>query len=443
MTRRYCCIALALVLASALQAEDLDGRVDRELPALVEIYERLHARPELSYQEAETAAFIADELETLGFEVTRRVGRYREPQLVSHGLVGVMANGPGPTVLVRTDLDGLPVEEKTGLPYASRHTGTGLDGAAVATMHACGHDLHMTSFIGTARLLAEQKAQWRGTLVMIGQPAEERGAGALALLDDGLFERFPKPEMALALHAHAGLASGTVGLASGYSMANVDTVDIHVAGRGGHGAYPHTTKDPVTLAAQIITNLQTIVSRQISPFDPAVVTVGSIHGGTQHNVIPDRVDLQLTVRSYKPEVREQLLAAIKRTAIETARSAGFPDELLPQTSIRDRYTPANYNDPDLLDRLAAIWSEALGDDAIEWVEPVMAGEDFARYGMSAEIPTVLFWLGAVDPARIRAARQRGEVLPSRHSSGFAPLPGPAIRTGVEAMTSAVLDLLAP
>ena len=192
-----------------------------------------------------------------------------------------------------------------------------------------------------------------------------------------------------------------------------------------------------------ILNLQTIVSRQISPFDPAVVTVGSIHGGTQHNVIPDRVDLQLTVRSYKPEVREQLLAAIKRTAIETARSAGFPDELLPQTSIRDRYTPANYNDPDLLDRLAAIWSEALGDDAIEWVEPVMAGEDFARYGMSAEIPTVLFWLGAVDPARIRAARQRGEVLPSLHSSGFAPLPGPAIRTGVEAMTSAVLDLMAP
>ncbi|MDX1384743.1 MAG: amidohydrolase, partial [Thermoanaerobaculia bacterium] len=442
---RVAALALALAAAPAppLAAQTVADRAEAELDGLLSLYRELHARPELSFQEKETAATLAGELRGLGFTVTEGVGDYDEPGLTAYGLVAVIENGEGPTVMVRTDLDGLPVAEKTGLPYASRHTGLDDEGREVATMHACGHDLHMTAFVGTARLLTATRDRWSGTLVMIGQPAEERGAGARAMLADGLFERFPKPDYALALHTHAGLASGRIGLVPGYAMANVDSVDIRVRGRGGHGAYPHTTKDPVTLAALIVTGLQTVVSRQVSPFDPAVITVGSIHGGTKHNVIPDEVRLQLTVRSYRPEVREYLLASIARTARETALAAGFPEELLPEVVVREETTPAVFNDPDLVARLERVFTTALGAEAVTRVEPVMAGEDFARYHLEGGIPAVLFWLGAIAPERVRAAADGGAPLPSLHSSELAPLAPPAIRAGVIAMTSAVLDLMAP
>ena len=441
LTRFVFLLVLFPGLAAAAEVEEL---VTRELDSLVEVYRQLHSRPELSYQERETAALLAGELRELGFEVTEQVGDYGVEGRTSYGFVAVKENGPGPTVMVRTDLDGLPVPESTGLDYASRHTGLSDGGDAVPTMHACGHDLHMTSFLGAARLLAQLEDEWRGTLVMIGQPAEERGAGAKAMLDDGLYERFPRPETVLALHTNASLEAGRVGLVSGYALANVDSVDITIRGKGGHGAWPHTTHDPVTLAAKVVMNLQTIVSRQVSPFDPAVVTVGSIHGGTKHNIIPDEVKLQLTVRSYKPEVRRLLLDSIRQTTLETARSAGFPPELEPIVGIREEeYTPSTYNDPALVERLGRVFTATLGEQQVATMEPVMGGEDFSRFALEGEIPIAIFWLGSIDRAKIDAAEESGRPLPSLHSAEFAPLAAPAIRTGATAMTAAVLDLMPP
>ncbi|MEJ2085149.1 MAG: amidohydrolase, partial [Acidobacteriota bacterium] len=300
------------------------------------------------------------------------------------------------------------------------------------------------SFLGAAQMLSEMKERWSGTVVMIAQPAEERGAGALAMLDDGLYSRFPRPDYALALHTSAVLPSGTVGVRSGYSLANVDAVDILVRGKGGHGAWPHTTKDPVTLAAQIVVNLQTIVSRQVSPLQSAVVTVGSIHGGTKHNIIPDEVKLQLTVRSYEPEVRALLLDSIRRVAEGTARAQGWPDDLLPQIIVHDEeYTPSTYNDPALMERLEGVFVSVLGQDRVLQVEPVMGGEDFSRFGLGGELPIGIFWLGAVDPERVDAAERGETTLPSLHSAEFVADAEPAIRTGASAMTAAVLDLLSP
>ena len=441
---RHALAPLPLILIASLPAAagDLAEAVDAKLPALLETYRHFHANPEISYLERETSRLVAGRLRELGFEVTEEVGEYGVEGRVSYGLVAVLENGDGPTVMVRTDLDGLPIEERTGLPWASRARQTAESGDEVFTMHACGHDLHMTSFLGTAAMLAGRQDDWSGTLVMIGQPAEERGAGARAMLAGGLYERFPRPEVVLGLHTNASLAAGRVGLVPGYALANVDSVDITVRGAGGHGAYPHTTKDPVTLAALLVINLQTIVSRQVSPLDPAVITVGSIHGGTKHNIIPDEVKLQLTVRSYRPEVRRYLLDAIRRTAEQTARAAGFPDELLPVIGHKEEeFTPSTYNDPELVERLTGLFSGVLGEEAVLRMQPVMGGEDFSRYALEGEIPITIFWLGAVDPEKVRHAEETGATLPSLHSSEFAPLPGPAIRTGVLAMTSAVLDLM--
>jgi hippurate hydrolase len=305
-------------------------------------------------------------------------------------------------------------------------------------MHACGHDIHMTCFLGTASLLTRLRNDWHGTLVVIAQPAEERGSGAKALLDDGLYERFPKPDFALALHASPSLVAGTVGYCPGFALANVDSVDISVRGRGGHGAYPHATKDPVVLAAQIILALQTIPSRVISPLDPVVVTVGSIHGGTKHNIIPDEVHLQLTIRSYKPEVRKEVLESIRRITLNTARAAGIPDELLPIVRQEEtEFTPATYNDPDLTEKMVWVFAEELGEERVIAVDPVMAGEDFSRYSLDdRQIPSLLFWVGTVDPGKADS-----RPLPPLHSSAFAPSPRPAIQTGVRAMTAAVLELM--
>lgn len=438
-------IAILVVLlfaATLFGQESLDGLLARELDSLLSTYKDLHSHPELSYHEKETADFLAGELRTLGFEVTENVGDYGVPGRTSYGLVAVMKNGDGPTVMVRTDLDALPVEERTGLPYASRIK-THLGETEVSVMHACGHDLHVTSFLGTARMLSQLRDRWAGTLVMIGQPAEERGAGARALLQDGLYSRFPRPDMALALHANANLEAGKVGYREGYALANVDSVDITVHGTGGHGSTPEATKDPVVVAAQVILALQTIVSREVSPLDSAVVTVGSIHAGTKHNIIPDEARLQLTVRSYKPEVRRKVLLAIERIAKGIAAAAGVPPDRAPTVAFaEDEYTPSTYNDPELTRRAVSALKSALGPDNVVATDPVMGGEDFSRYSLEGnQVPIFIFWLGAVDPLRLREAQEKGAPLPSLHSSRFAPLPEPAIRTGVKAMTSIVLDLM--
>ncbi len=433
-------LSFLLAFATAAFAQDtpdraaVAARIEAEYPSLSGLYRDLHARPELSFMETKTAARVARELRDAGFTVTTGVG--------GHGVVGVLRNGSGATALARCDLDGLPVKEATGLPFASRHQMKDDQGNEVFTMHACGHDIHMTSLIGTARVMASLKDRWRGTLIMIGQPAEERGGGARAMLADGLFERFPKPDHCVALHVNADMPAGTVGVTEGYALANVDSVDIKIFGVGGHGAYPQATKDPVVLVAQIVLALQTIVSREIAPIEPAVVTVGSIHGGTKHNVIPGEVDLQLTVRSYSDETRNKLLEAIKRIARGQAISAGLPEEKLPVVTVKDEYTPSTYNDPALTRRLTGVFKAWLGEGAALTRKPAMGGEDFGRYGRTEDrIPICMFWLGSVNGDSIRRTTATSGTLPSLHSPIFAPDAEPTIKTGVTAMSAALLELL--
>ena len=434
---------LLSILVGSLQArQSVDAIIERELPKLLEIYKYLHINPEISYQEQKTSEFVAKELRKLGFEVTERVGKYEDPHRVSYGLVGVMKNGAGPTVLFRTDLDALPIEENTGLSYASTVKTKDDAGQEVSVMHACGHDIHMTSFLGTATVLSRLKDRWKGTVIMLGQPCEERGAGAHAMLDGGLYTKFPRPDYILALHDNATMEAGTVGLCEGYTLASVTSVDVTVRGVGGHGAYPHTTKDPVVMAAEIVLALQTIVSRENSPLDPAVVTVGSIHGGTKHNIIPDEVRLQITVRAYKEDVRKKILASIERIARGIASAAGVPAERMPVVKVDEsEFTASTYNNPQFTRRLARSFESALGKEKVLKVEPVMGGEDFGAYSLDDKIPLCIFWLGAIDPAKVEKSRKDGTPLPSLHSSQFAPLPEPTIRTGVKATVAAVLDLL--
>jgi amidohydrolase len=403
---------------------------------LLALYKHLHANPELSFKENNTSERIAQELSEIGFSVTEGIGGF--------GIVAVMQNGEGPTLMLRTDMDALPVEEQTGLPYSSSTTATMADGNTVPVMHACGHDIHMTVLVGTARSLAAKRDTWQGTLMLIAQPAEERGAGARLMLADGLFERFPRPDYNLALHVSAEFPAGVIGYTRGYAMANVDSVDITVRGVGGHGAFPHKARDPVVIAAQLILQLQTIISREISPLEPAVITVGSIHGGSKHNIIGDSVKLQLTVRSYSDETREHLLRRIEEISNGVARTAGLPDHLLPEVKIRDEFTPSVFNHPELTDRAVTILTAELGETNVRAVPPVMGGEDFSRYGRSEPpIPSLLFWLGAVDPDRFSTAMSKGDNLPALHSPNFAPLPQPTIATGVRALTTLAQNLLIP
>lgn len=445
LTRRVLpVVAVAMALAFALlSASAQTGRgesgvvpalVSRELPDLLRVYEQLHASPELSLQEERTAVRIAQELSQLGFAVTQHVG--------GHGVVGVLRNAVGPTVLVRTDMDALPVTEATGLPYASTVRARDDQGREVGVMHACGHDAHMTVFLGTARVLATLRERWRGTLVMIAQPAEERGLGAKAMLDDGLFARFPHPDFCVAEHVTPSLAVGQVGVVEGYAFANVDSVDVTIRGVGGHGASPNKTKDPIVMAAQFVNALQTIVSRRIDPVDPAVVTVGSIHGGTAYNIIPDEVRLQLTVRSYAPEVRQQVMEEIERIARGVAEAAGVPADRMPTVTLAEGFTPSLYNDPALTRRVAAALRPVLGEANVVALKPEMVGEDFAAYGLTEpRVPICMFRLGTSDPEALRESRRSGTPLPALHSSRYAPVPGPTISTGVTAMTTAALDLL--
>ena len=416
---------------------------DAELPSLLAIYKDVHSHPELSTREERTAALVAKELRGAGCQVTEDIGKYATPNLKCYGVIGIMKNGDGPTVLVRTDMDALPVEEETGLPYASKVTTKNDDGKDVHVMHACGHDAHVAAFIGTARALQKLKDQWRGTIIFVGQPAEELGTGARAMLADGLYTRFPKPNFALGFHDNAFLETGRIGVTEGYTYANVDSVDVTVRGVGGHGAYPHKTKDPIVLAAELINAWQTIASRENNPLDPVVVTVGSIHGGTKHNIISDEVKMQLTVRTYKADVRERVLAAIERIAKGIAAAAGVPAELAPIVTVRkDQFTPATYNNPELTKRLVAVWKKSLGTDNVKLVDPTMGGEDFSEFSLpDHSIPAVDFHIGAVEPAKIADSKKNGTTLPSLHSSKFAPVPEPTIRLGIIGMTSAVLELM--
>lgn len=400
---------------------------------LMNVYKHLHANPELSMMEFETAKYLASHLKDLGFEVTEEFGKT--------GVVAVMKNGPGKTVMVRADMDALPVKEMTGLPFASKAVVTDQHGKDWPAMHACGHDIHMTVAMGTAEEMVKNKDLWSGTLIVILQPGEEVSQGAIAMLEDGLFTKFPRPDYNLALHANSGLAAGKVGVVPGFALANVDSVDITVRGVGGHGAYPNTTKDPIVLAAQIVTSLQTIVSREIAPQEPAVVTVGSIHGGTKHNIIGEEVKLQLTLRSYTQDVREQTIAAIRRMTKGLAQAAGVPDDKLPIVEIKNEYTPAAYNNPELADRAHKIMASVIGEDNVKELKPVMGGEDFGRYGqVEPKIPSLIYWLGAANVKELKRAEKAGKSMPSLHSPTFKPDADVAIPIGVKTMTSTAIAL---
>jgi len=446
MKLRSLSIFLVSFLASQFafaQDTSVEKAAISELPSLLAIYKDIHAHPELSTREEKTAALVAKELRAVGCEVTENFGKYDNPNTKCYGVVGIMKNGAGPTVLVRTDMDALPVEEETGLPYASKVTTKDDNGREVHVMHACGHDAHMAAFIGTARALQRMKDQWSGTIMFIGQPAEEAVGGARALLKGGLYNRFGKPDVALGFHDKHDLQTGHIGVTPGYTYANVDSVDVTVRGIGGHGAYPHKTKDPIVLAAEMINAWQTIASRENNPIDPVVVTVGSIHGGTKHNIISDEVKMQLTIRTYKPEVRDRVLAAIDRIAKGIASAGGVPPDRAPVVSIsKDQYTPSTYNNPDLTKRLIQVWKKALGPDNVEIVDPTMGGEDFSEYSLPDHaIPAVDFHIGAVDPEKIAQFKKEGKELPTLHSSKFAPVPEPTIKVGIIGMTSAVLELM--
>src|SRR5882757_4784204 len=444
MKIRWLLLSLTILSALSLFAQQTpQSMADAELPSLLGIYKDIHTHPELSGYEERTAALIAKELRAAGCRVTEHLGKYENSKLKGYGVVGVMKNGDGPTVLVRTDMDALPVEEETGLPYASKAVTKNDEGKDVHVMHACGHDAHMAAFIGTARALAKLKDQWHGTILFVAQPAEETGNGARALLKDGLYEKFGKPNFALGFHDKADLETGRIGVTEGYTYANVDSVDITVRGVGGHGAYPYKTKDPIVLAAEIINTLQTIASRQNNPLDPIVITVGSIHGGTKHNIIPNEVKMQVTVRTYKPDVRERVLADIDRIAKGCAAAAGVPPQLAPIVNVsKDLFCPATYNNPELTKRLVAIWRNSLGNENVEIVAPTMGGEDFSEYSLpDHSIPAVDFHIGAVEPAKIAEYKQAGKELPTLHSSKFAPVPEPTIRVGIVAMTAALLELM--
>lgn len=444
--KSFCVSLLALLaLLPSLRADETPAQLaQEELPSLLTIYKEVHSHPELSTQEEKTSELVAKELKAAGCEVTDHFGNYDEPNQKGYGVVGVMKNGAGPVVLVRTDMDALPVEEETGLPYASKVTTKNDQGDVVHVMHACGHDVHIATFIGVARALAKLKDQWHGTIIFVGQPAEELGTGARAMLKGGLYTRFPKPNFALGFHDKADLGTGKIGVTPGYTYAAVDSVDVAVHGVGGHGAYPHKTKDPIVLSAEIINLWQTIASRQNNPLDPIVVTVGSIHGGTKHNIIPNEVQMQLTVRTYKSEVRERVLAEIAQIAKGAAIAGGWPEDKMPEVKVRrDEFTPATHNNPDLTNRLVGVWKQSLGGDKVEIVDATMGGEDFSEYSLpDHSIPAVDFHVGAVAPEKIAASKKPGAApLPSLHSSKFAPVPEPTIRTGMVAMTSAVLELM--
>ena len=419
-----------------LDAGALAEAIGGDMPELIALYRDLHANPELSMQEVRTPALLAPMIRELGFDVTEGVGQT--------GVVSVLENGPGPVLMLRADMDGLPLVERTDLPFASVVQAKARSGVETGVMHGCGHDTHMAAFIGAARRLAAMRDQWSGTLVMVLQPGEETGEGARAMLEDGLFTRFPRPNYAIAFHDAAMLPAGIIGVTSGYALANVDSVDINVQGVGGHGAYPHTTRDSIVLASRIVTTLQTLVSREIDPQDPAVVTVGSFQGGAKHNIIPDEAKLQLTVRSYKPEVRQRLLRGIERIVRGESIAAGLPDDRMSDVTIRENeYTPATFNTETLAAHALSVFTQHFGSERVVSTPAVMAGEDFGRYRLAdPDIQSLIFWVGGTPQDQWDAADGDHHRLPSLHSPFWAPDAEAVISTATEALTVLSLDLFA-
>lgn len=429
-------LAVALLgLPFSAQAQPVADAVTADMPGLMAIYRDLHANPELSFQEVRSAGIMADAARKAGFTVTEKVGRT--------GVVAVLKNGQGPTVLIRADMDGLPVVEQTGLAFASTKRGTSTAGVESGIMHACGHDTHMTAWIETARLMAARKAEWSGTLVMIGQPAEEMGLGAHAMLDDGLYTRFPKPDYALAFHDTPELPAGVVGAAKGWALANVDSVDILVHGIGGHGAYPHTTRDPIVLASAIVLKLQTLVSRESNPLDPVVVTVGSFHAGAKHNIIPDEARLQLTVRSYSDETRTRLLDGIRRVVKGEAIASGIGEDRMPEVTVKEPHTRATWNTPELAEEVVADLKLRVGADKVTLTPSVMGGEDFGEFRRAdeAHIKSLILWVGGADPEKLAAAKAGGAPMPSLHSPFWAPVADKVIGSASQALTLTAMRLM--
>jgi hippurate hydrolase len=444
LLRTFAVFALAaaawpLAAQSSVSAADLSATVAQQLPALTETYKHLHENPELSKQEVHTAAFVAEELRGLGYTVTEHVGKY-EDGTQAEGVVAVMENGVGPRLMLRTELDALPVEEKTGLDYASHVKTTNAQGQTVGVMHACGHDLHMTVLLGVARELASRKSQWHGTAILIGQPAEEVIQGAAAMLRDHLYERFGRPDFVVSEHDSNEVAAGTITVKGGPLLASSTGMTVTMRGIGGHGSSPQSGKDPIVLAAEFVLVAQTIVSRQINPQEPAVLTVGTIHGGTKNNIIPDEVTLGLTLRSYSAEVRDQIVAAVRREAKGLAEGYGIPEDRMPTVTITEG-TPATINDAALAERIRASATAVLGSDRVGEAKAVMGSEDVGQFTLDGKIPGVMYWLGAADAAKLEESRKTGVALPSPHSALFAPVYAPAISTGVTAMTAIAMDLL--
>jgi amidohydrolase len=430
--------AVAIPLAGQSPA-DLSASAARQLPALTETYKHLHENPELSGHEVQTAAFMAGELRKLGYAVTEHVGKY-EDGTQAEGVVAVLENGTGPRLLLRTELDALPVEEKTGLDYASHVKATNAQGQAVGVMHACGHDLHMTVMLGVAKELMERKSRWHGTVMVIGQPAEETIGGAGAMLRDHLYERFGTPDFVLSEHDSNDVVAGSIAVKGGPLLASATTLNVTMRGIGGHGSAPQAGKDPIVLAAEFVLVAQTIVSRQIDPQEPAVLTVGTIHGGTKNNIIPDEVTMGLTLRTYSPAVRDQIVAAIRREANGLAEGYGIPADRMPTVTATEG-TPATYNDPALAERVRAAAIAVLGKERVSEARAIMASEDVGLFTLDGKIPGVMYWLGAADPDKLAESRKTGVPLPSLHSALFAPVYAPAITTGITAMTGIALNLL--
>jgi amidohydrolase len=418
---------------------DLAVSAEKQLPALTGVYKHLHENPELSGHETQTAAFIAGELKKLGYTVTEHVGKYEDGSQ-AEGVVAVMENGKGPRVLLRTELDALPVEEKTGLEYASHVKATNAQGQSVSVMHACGHDLHMTVMLGVAKELAERKSEWHGTVMIIGQPAEETIAGAKALLADHLYERFGRPDFVLSEHDSNNVAAGRIAIKGGPLLASATTLTVTMRGIGGHGSAPQAGKDPIVLAAEFVLVAQTIVSRQIDPQEPAVLTVGMIHGGTKNNIIPDEVTMGLTLRAYSPEVRDRIIEAIRREANGLAQGYGIPANRMPIVTMGES-TPATWNDSAMATRMKADAIAALGKDRVSDADAIMASEDVGLFTLDGKIPGTMYWLGAADVEKLAESKKTDVPLPSPHSALFAPVYAPAITTGVTAMTAMALDLL--
>lgn len=416
--------------ASRVRADETDAWIESHLAEFEQLYRHLHSHPELSFHEAETSKRIADELRAIGVETTTGVGKF--------GVVGVLKNGPGPVLLLRSDLDALPVTEATGLPFASKIKTTDDAGETTGVMHACGHDVHMTNLIAAAKWSKDHMSAWSGTILFIGQPAEEKIGGAKAMLDDGLYRRFPKPDFALALHVAHDLETGKIGYRSGPAMASSTSVDVIVKGRGGHGAMPQNTVDPIVLAALLVLDLQTIVSREVNPIYPAVVTVGAIHGGTKHNIIPNDVHLQLTLRAFRDDVRDLLIEGIKRRAHALAQAHRAPE---PEVTASDA-TPPTVNTPELVERVLPALIKELGKENVIEVDPTMGAEDFGLFGRDG-VPTFMFRLGTIPPAKIAAARDQGEPLPSLHSALYRPDFRPSVAVGVRACSAAIVELLPP